>query len=53
MKLVEEHMKDVNLSGIWSVDILEDEQGEFWLIDMALGYRSAYWNPEKAGVNNG
>lgn len=53
MKLVEEHMKDVNLSGIWSIDILEDEQGEFWLIDMALGYRSAYWNPEKVGVNNG
>ena len=53
MKLVEEHMKDVNLSGIWSVDILEDEQEEFWLIDMALGYRSAYWNPEKAGVDNG
>ena len=53
LKLVEEHMQDVDLSGIWSVDILEDEQGKFWLIDMALGYRSAYWNPEKAGVNNG
>lgn len=53
MKLVEDHMQDVELSGIWSVDILEDEQGEFWLIDMALGHRSAYWNPEKAGVKNG
>ena len=53
LKLVEEHMQDVDLSGIWSVDILEDEQNDFWLIDMALGYRSAYWNPEKAGVQNG
>lgn len=39
--------------GIWSIDILEDENEHFWLIDMALGYRSAYWDPEKAGVNNG
>ena len=53
IKLIEDHMRDVDLSGIWSVDILEDEQHDFWLIDMALGYRSAYWNPEKAGVNNG
>ena len=36
--------KDVELTGIWSVDILEDEYKNFWLIDMALGYRSAYWN---------
>ena len=53
IKLIEDHMRDVDLSGIWSVDILEDEQHDFWLIDMALGYRSAYWNPEKAGVKNG
>ena len=46
-------MKNVELSGIWSVDILEDECHDFWLIDMALGHRSAYWNPEKAGVQNG
>ena len=50
LKLVEDHMQNVDLSGIWSVDILEDEQNDFWLIDMALGHRSAYWNPEKAGV---
>lgn len=47
MKLVEDHMKEVDLSGVWSVDILEDEAGNFWLIDMALGYRSAYWDKEK------
>jgi hypothetical protein len=35
------------LSGIWSVDILEDESGTFWLIDMAVGQQSAYWDPEK------
>ena len=52
MNLVEEHMKDVDLTGIWSVDILEDECHDFWLIDMALGYRSAYWNPEKAGIKD-
>ena len=46
-------MKDVDLTGIWSVDILEDECHDFWLIDMASGYRSAYWDPEKAGVANG
>ena len=48
------YLSKVNgLSGIWSIDILEDEHGGMWLIDMALGYRSAYWNPEKAGVKNG
>ena len=45
-------MKDVDLTGIWSVDILEDECHDFWLIDMALGYRSAYWKPEKAGIKD-
>ena len=44
ISMVEEHMKDVELTGIWSVDILEDEYKNFWLIDMALGYHSAYWN---------
>ena len=53
MAMVGEHMKNVELSGIWSVDILEDECHDFWLIDMALGHRSAYWNPKKAGVDNG
>ena len=51
---VAEHLSKVEgFSGIWSVDILEDEKQHFWLIDMALGYRSAYWDPEKAGVANG
>lgn len=52
MALVSSHMKDVDLTGIWSIDILEDETGEFWLIDMALGHRSAYWDPKKAGTAN-
>ena len=46
-------MKDVDLTGIWSVDILKDGKQHFLLIYMALGYRSAYWDPEKAGVANG
>ena len=50
LKLVEEHMKDVNLSGIWSIDLLEDKNKELWLIDMAIGHRSAYWDPKKAGI---
>lgn len=54
MNGVAEHMKDITgLSGIWSIDILEDEHQCFWLIDMALGHRSAYWDPVKAGVSNG
>lgn len=32
------------LAGQWSVDILMDEQGNFWLIDMAVAQRSAYWD---------
>lgn len=35
-----------SLTGIWSVDfILEDDR--IWLIDMAQGYRSTYWDKEK------
>lgn len=43
-------MKNViGLSGQWSVDILLDEWGKFWLIDMAIAQRSAYWEkrPDK------
>lgn len=45
------------LKGIWSVDVMYCEQQEhewqrqyegYWLIDMAIGNRSAYWNPEIA-----
>lgn len=32
------------LTGIWSVDILLDCNGCLWLIDMAIGYQSAYWD---------
>lgn len=42
LQLVDDHMKDVEgLSGIWSVDIMYAD-GEYWLIDMALGATSAY-----------
>ena len=34
---------------IWSVDFMLEEE-KVWLIDMAVGWRSAYWNPEKAGL---
>ena len=48
MQFVHEHMQNVQgLDGIWSVDILEDMDNEYWLIDMAEGHRSAYWNPDK------
>lgn len=38
------------LPNIWSVDfLLEDDKA--WLIDMAQGWRSAYWDPARAGMN--
>ena len=48
--MVEEAMKNVTeLEGQWSIDILMDENGQFWLIDMAVAQRSAYWEmrPDK------
>ena len=43
-KLVLEHMKEVNLTGKWSIDILYNElEDNYWLIDMAEAHRSAYW----------
>lgn len=40
------------LRGIWSVDfILEEDKA--WLIDMALASRSAYWDTQKAGLDDG
>lgn len=52
MMIVEEKMRNVEgLAGIWSVDILEDEEHSLWLIDMAVGCCSAYWNPELIGQN--
>lgn len=35
------------MAGIWSVDILMDGNGELWLIDMAVGRMSVYYDPEK------
>ena len=39
---------DGELKGIWSIDFMyvEDED-ELYLIDMARGFRSAYWNVDK------
>lgn len=43
--MVSEAMKNVEgLTGQWSVDILLDEHERFWLIDMAIAQRSAYWD---------
>lgn len=47
LKLVSEKMKEVELIGNWSVDILLDEKGDFWLIDMAIAENSAYWDKRK------
>jgi len=49
-KMVEAAMKNVTgLEGQWSIDILMDEKCQFWLIDMAVAQRSAYWEmrPDK------
>jgi len=50
-------MKDITgLTGKWSIDIMQEKMGinkeidkinNFWLIDMAIAERSAYWNPDK------
>ena len=42
-EFVADFMKDVNLEGKWSVDVLRDGCGDYWLIDMALAEESAYW----------
>lgn len=43
-ELVKKHMANVDLQGKWSVDILYNElEDNYWLIDMAEAYRSAYW----------
>lgn len=45
LELVQSKMKGVDLKGVWSADLMYAE-GRWWLIDMALGHMSAYWNPE-------
>lgn len=56
MEMVAADMKNVTgLKGIWSADVLLCEPQEewqrgyegFWLIDMAIGPRSAYWDPSR------
>ena len=51
MALLDEHLKKVDLPGIWSVDLMWHE-GQFWLIDMAVGHRSAYFDPKKCKLSN-
>lgn len=51
-ELVSEAMKDVWLEGKWSIDILMNEdpsssKDAFYLIDMALAHKSAYWDESK------
>jgi hypothetical protein len=49
LELVGDKMRHVHgLHGIWSVDIMLDDLDVPWLIDMALGHRSTYWDPKKA-----
>ena len=36
------------IEGIWSVDFLLDSRDRLWLIDMAVGNRSAYWDAARA-----
>lgn len=41
-------LKFTGLTGIWSIDFLyELNENKIYLIDMARGFRSAYWDPEK------
>ena len=42
--IVEKTMKNVDLNGKWSIDILVDDMNNLWLIDMALAETSYYWN---------
>lgn len=47
---VADAMRDVQgLTGQWSVDVLMDEREKFWLIDMAIAQRSAYWEKRPEG----
>ena len=55
MGMVARDMANVTgLSGMWSVDVMYCEKSGpnegYWLIDMAVAGRSAYWDPAKAGL---
>lgn len=42
--MVSKYMKNVQLTGKWSVDIMYDEESDmYYLIDMAVAEQSAYW----------
>lgn len=46
--MISDSMEDVEMTGIWSVDVMwSDEEEEYYLIDMAIAARSAYWDPER------
>lgn len=53
IEMIASDMKSIStLKGVWSIDVMLCEPQEyqkeyegFWLIDMAIGCRSAYWNP--------
>ena len=48
VELVEKALANVTgLKGIWSVDLMEAGDKKFYLIDMALGTSSAYWDCER------
>ncbi len=59
VEMVASDMESVfTLKGIWSIDVMLCEPQEyqkgyegFWLIDMAIGHRSAYWNPSAVKSN--
>lgn len=42
-KFLKESLKDVELTGKWSVDVLVGPKGNYHIIDMAIAERSAYW----------
>lgn len=46
--LVSEHMSNAWFKGIWSIDIMMNDEDDFYLIDMATAETSAYWDPKKA-----
>ena len=51
IKFIEENintLKIEGLKGVWSIDFMYDRDlNNVYLIDMARGFRSAYWNPDK------
>lgn len=44
-QFLEEKLIDVELTGKWSIDVLIDDDNNYWIIDMAIAERSAYWDP--------